>query len=31
MTEARRRAREEFGIELVHEVEFLGEVELPPA
>jgi UDP-N-acetylmuramate dehydrogenase len=31
MTEARRRAREEFGIELVHEVEFLGGVELPPA
>jgi UDP-N-acetylmuramate dehydrogenase len=31
MTEARRRAREQFGVELVHEVEFLGDLELPPA
>jgi UDP-N-acetylmuramate dehydrogenase len=30
MTEARRRAREQFGVELEHEVEFLGPVELPP-
>jgi UDP-N-acetylmuramate dehydrogenase len=30
MTEARRRAWEQFGVELVHEVEFLGELELPP-
>jgi len=30
MAEARRRAREQFGIELVHEVEFLGPIELPP-
>jgi UDP-N-acetylenolpyruvoylglucosamine reductase len=30
MTEARRRAREEFGVELEHEVELLGELELPP-
>jgi len=30
MAEARRRASEEFGVELVHEVEFLGAVELPP-
>jgi UDP-N-acetylmuramate dehydrogenase len=29
MTEARRRAREQFGVELVHEVEFLGPLELP--
>ena len=29
MTEARRRAWEQFGIELQHEVEFLGSVELP--
>jgi UDP-N-acetylmuramate dehydrogenase len=29
MAEARRRAREQFGIELRHEVEFLGELELP--
>jgi UDP-N-acetylenolpyruvoylglucosamine reductase len=29
MTEARRRAWEQFGIELQHEVEFLGAVELP--
>jgi UDP-N-acetylenolpyruvoylglucosamine reductase len=30
MAEARRRAREQFGVELEHEVEFLGPVELPP-
>ncbi len=30
MTEARRRAREQFGVELRHEVEFLGPLELPP-
>ena len=30
MAEARRRAREQFGIELEHEVELLGAVELPP-
>ncbi len=30
MAEARRRAREQFGVELEHEVEFLGELELPP-
>ena len=30
MTEARRRAWEQFGLELQHEVEFLGAVELPP-
>jgi UDP-N-acetylmuramate dehydrogenase len=30
MAEARRRARERFGVELRHEVEFLGELELPP-
>ena len=30
MTEARRRAREQFGVELRHEVEFLGDLELPP-
>jgi UDP-N-acetylmuramate dehydrogenase len=30
MAEARRRAREQFGAELRHEVEFLGELELPP-
>jgi UDP-N-acetylmuramate dehydrogenase len=30
MTEARRRAWEQFGVELQHEVEFLGAVELPP-
>ena len=30
MTEARRRAWEQFGVELQHEVEFLGPVELPP-
>ncbi|MBV8259303.1 MAG: UDP-N-acetylmuramate dehydrogenase [Actinobacteria bacterium] len=30
MAEARRRAREQFGVELQHEVEFLGEISLPP-
>jgi UDP-N-acetylmuramate dehydrogenase len=30
MAEARRRAWEAYGVELVHEVEFLGELELPP-
>lgn len=30
MAEARRRAHEQFGVELQHEVEFLGPVELPP-
>jgi len=30
MAEARRRASEEFGVELVHEVQFLGPLELPP-
>jgi UDP-N-acetylmuramate dehydrogenase len=30
MAEARRRAHEQFGVELEHEVEFLGPVELPP-
>jgi UDP-N-acetylmuramate dehydrogenase len=30
MTEARRRAFEQFGVELRHEVEFLGLAELPP-
>jgi UDP-N-acetylmuramate dehydrogenase len=30
MVEARRRALEQFGVELRHEVEFLGELELPP-
>jgi len=30
MHEARRRAREWFGVELEHEVELLGEIELPP-
>jgi len=29
MAEARRRAREQHGVELVHEVEFLGPIELP--
>ena len=29
MTEARRRAWEKFGVELQHEVEFLGTIELP--
>jgi UDP-N-acetylenolpyruvoylglucosamine reductase len=31
MVEARRRAWEQFGVELQHEVEFLGEIELPPS
>jgi UDP-N-acetylmuramate dehydrogenase len=30
MTEARRRAWEAYGVELVHEVEFLGDLELAP-
>jgi UDP-N-acetylenolpyruvoylglucosamine reductase len=30
MAEARRRAWEQFGVELQHEVQFLGLVELPP-
>jgi len=30
MAEARRRAHEQYGVALVHEVEFLGELELPP-
>jgi UDP-N-acetylenolpyruvoylglucosamine reductase len=30
MTEARRRAREQFGVELEHEVALLGPIELPP-
>jgi UDP-N-acetylmuramate dehydrogenase len=30
MVEARRRALEAYGVELRHEVEFLGELELPP-
>ena len=30
MAEARRRAREQFGVELVHEVQFLGPLRLPP-
>jgi UDP-N-acetylenolpyruvoylglucosamine reductase len=30
MAEARRRAWEQFGVELRHEVEFLGRLELPP-
>ena len=29
MSEARRRASEQFGVDLQHEVEFLGELELP--
>ena len=31
MAEARRRALEEFGVELVHEVRLVGVLELPPA
>jgi UDP-N-acetylmuramate dehydrogenase len=31
MVEARRRAREQFGVDLRHEVEFLGPLELPAA
>jgi UDP-N-acetylmuramate dehydrogenase len=30
MVEARRRAHEQYGVELRHEVELLGELELPP-
>jgi UDP-N-acetylenolpyruvoylglucosamine reductase len=30
MAEARRRAREQYGVELEHEVQFLGPLELPP-
>jgi UDP-N-acetylenolpyruvoylglucosamine reductase len=30
MAEARRRAKAEYGVELVHEVELLGPLELPP-
>ena len=30
IVEARRRALERFGVELVHEVQFLGPLELPP-
>jgi UDP-N-acetylenolpyruvoylglucosamine reductase len=30
MAEARRRALERFGVELEHEVQFLGPLELPP-
>jgi UDP-N-acetylmuramate dehydrogenase len=30
MAEARRRAAEQFGVELRHEVEFLGDISLPP-
>jgi UDP-N-acetylmuramate dehydrogenase len=30
MAEARRRALEQFGVELEHEVEFLGRLQLPP-
>jgi hypothetical protein len=30
MAEARRRAYEAYGIELRHEVELLGDLELPP-
>jgi UDP-N-acetylmuramate dehydrogenase len=31
MAEARRRAQEQFGVVLEHEVQFLGALELPPA
>jgi UDP-N-acetylmuramate dehydrogenase len=31
MAEARRRADEQYGVELRHEVEFLGALELPPS
>jgi UDP-N-acetylmuramate dehydrogenase len=31
MAEARRRALDRFGVELEHEVQFCGELELPPA
>jgi UDP-N-acetylenolpyruvoylglucosamine reductase len=30
MAEARRRAHQQYGVELEHEVEFLGPIELPP-
>jgi UDP-N-acetylenolpyruvoylglucosamine reductase len=30
MAEARRRAWDAYGVELVHEVEFLGDIDLPP-
>ena len=30
MTEARRRAHEQFGVELEHEVAFVGPIDLPP-
>ena len=30
MAEARRRAHDEYGVELVHEVELLGAIEIPP-
>jgi hypothetical protein len=30
MAEARRRAHEQYGVELVHEVEFLGQIDVPP-
>jgi UDP-N-acetylmuramate dehydrogenase len=30
MAEARRRAKEQYGVELTHEVELLGPLELPP-
>jgi UDP-N-acetylmuramate dehydrogenase len=30
MAEARRRAFDRFGVELQHEVQFLGPLELPP-
>jgi UDP-N-acetylenolpyruvoylglucosamine reductase len=29
MAEARRRAREQYGVELEHEVQFLGPLALP--
>ena len=31
MAEAQRRAKEQYGVELEHEVQFLGALELPPA
>jgi UDP-N-acetylmuramate dehydrogenase len=31
MAEGRRRAHEQFGVVLEHEVQFLGNLELPPA
>jgi UDP-N-acetylenolpyruvoylglucosamine reductase len=30
MAEGRRRALEQYGVELEHEVEFLGPLEVPP-